>query len=63
LRAFLARFLFVVEWCFCWGFCEIGCANVVFLRGKCGAILDRCVAKLGGKSWQKKRTGLRDLFL
>jgi hypothetical protein len=55
--------LVAVEWVFCWGFCEIGCANVVLLRGKRGGVVDICVAKRGGTFRAGNGTGFWDLFL
>jgi hypothetical protein len=39
------------------GFCEIGCADVVFLRGKRGEVVVICMAGRGGKSAPKNGTG------
>jgi hypothetical protein len=41
-------------WCFAGGFANLRCANVVFLRGKRGAIVVVCVAKGDGNSPAEK---------
>jgi hypothetical protein len=43
-------------------FREIGCANVVLLRGKRGGVVVICVAKCGGKFWAGNGTGFWGLF-
>ena len=44
-------------------FREIGCANVVFLRGKRGGVVVICVANFGGEFWVGDGTGVGGLFL
>jgi hypothetical protein len=39
VAGFFAGFFGVVERCFCWGFCELWCAERGFLCGKRGAHL------------------------
>jgi hypothetical protein len=46
---FLRFFLVVVECGFCWGFCENGCAERGFLRGKRGEVVVKCVAGIDSK--------------
>jgi hypothetical protein len=46
----------VVDVVFCRGFCENGCAERGFLRGKCGGVVVNCVAEGGSQSALKNRT-------
>jgi hypothetical protein len=44
-------------WCFAGIFCENGCAERGFLRGKRGEVVVICVAKCDSKSALKNGTG------
>jgi hypothetical protein len=46
----------VVDMVFCRGFCEIGCAERGFLRGKRGEVVVICVANRDSKSALKNGT-------
>jgi hypothetical protein len=46
---FFAVFFVVVKYGFCWGFCEIDCAERGVLRGKRGEVVVICVAKRDSK--------------
>jgi hypothetical protein len=46
----------VVEHGFCWGFCEIDCAERGFLCGRRGEVVVICVAKRDGNMLAKNGT-------
>jgi len=56
LQCIFAEFFGVVDVVFCRGFCEIGCGERGFLRGKRGEVVVICVAKRDSKSALKNGT-------